>query len=294
MGRKKAVAEAQIPETAEVSSEPKKRNIDFKWVPIDRIIPNSWNVNTQDDLTFNLLQDEIAEVGLIDPLEVVPMEDDVYVILGGEHRWRAAKNLGYEEVPCIILTDTKWADQDLCRFVTVRLNVIHGKVDGDKFVVLYNDLAQKYGADSMQRLMGYTDTQQFQKMLGWVKKGLKQSLPKEMAQQVDEATKEVKSVADLSRIIQEMFNKYGETLSQDFMVFTYGKQSHIYVAMSAQMRRSMDRVMECCRFTGQSINDFLKPVFDECARKAVVEIEGKKQEEAVKGPSDVASAKPEW
>jgi hypothetical protein len=294
MGRKKASVEAQEPETAKVSADPKKRNIDFKWVPIDQIIPNSWNVNTQDEITFNILQDEIAEVGLIDPIEVVALEEDVYVILGGEHRWRAAKNLGFEEVPCILLTDTKWKDQDLQKFVTVRLNVIHGKVDSDKFVVLYNELAQKYGADSMQRLMGYADTQQFQKMLGWVKKGLKQSLPKEMGQQIEDATKEVKSVADLSKIIQDLFNKYGETVNQSFMVFTYGKQQHVYIAMDAKLRKSMDRVMECCRFTGQDINDFLRPIFDEFTKKAAIDIERKKQEEAVNGSSAVASAKPEW
>jgi hypothetical protein len=305
MGRKKAVPipppfEHEMPEVElekEVaSSEPaeKKRPIDFKWVPIDRLVPNSWNINVQDDITFNLLQDEIAEVGMIDPIEVVPLEDDVYVILGGEHRWRAAKNLGHEEVPCVLLTDTKWKDQDLQKFVTVRLNVIHGKVDSDKFVVLYNDMAAKYGADAMQRLMGYADTQQFQKMLGWVKKGLKQSLPKAMAQEVDEATKDVKSVQDLQNIIQELFQKYGDTLGLSFMVFTYGKQQHIYVSMDAKMRRSMDRVMECCRFTGQDINDFLRPLFDEFAKKAAVEIEKKEQQAASGGVTDVASEKPQW
>lgn len=303
MGRKKAVVDPPLPDEVipevelgvePVAPEAKKRSIAFKWVPIDQVVPNAWNINVQDDITFNLLQDEIAEVGLIDPIEVVPTEDDVYVILGGEHRWRAAKNLGHVEVPCILLTDTKWKDVDLQKFVTVRLNVIHGKVDSDKFVVLYNEMAAKYGQDAMQRLMGYADTQQFQKLLGWVKKGLKQSLPKEMAQEVEEATKDVKSVQDLQNIIQELFQKYGDTISQSFMVFTYGKQQHIYVSMDAKMRRSMDRVMECCRFTGQDMNDFLRPLFDDFAKKAAIEIERKKQVDAVHGPTNVASDKPEW
>lgn len=272
----------------------KKRYIEFQWVPIDLVIPNSWNINTQDDITFNLLQDEIADVGLIDPIEVVPTDDGLYVILGGEHRWRAAKNLGHEEVPCILLTDKKWQDVDLRKFVTVRLNVIHGKVDSDKFVTLYNELAAKYGADAMQRLMGYADTQQFQRLLGWVKKGLKQSLPKEMAQDVEDKTKDIKSVNDLQNVIQDLFQKYGDTLSSSYMIFVYGKQQHIYVQMDAKMRRSMDRVIECCRFTGQDLNDFLRPLFDEFTKKAAVEIEKKKQVDAVNGATDVAEKKPEW
>jgi hypothetical protein len=64
--------------------------------------------------------------------------------------------------------------------------------------------------------------------------------------------------------------------------------------MDAKLRKSMDRVMECCRFTGQDINDFLRPIFDEFTKKAAIDIERKKQEEAVNGSSAVASAKPEW
>lgn len=291
MSKKKGSA---APPPPAVEQEPKKRAIDFRWIPIDFLVPNTWNPNHQDDLTFNLLQDEIAETGLIDPVEVVPLEDGMYRIIGGEHRWRAAKNLGHEEVPCIVLTEAKWTDEDLQKFVTVRLNVIHGKLDPDKFLVLYKDMAAKYGEEAMQRMMGYADSQKFQKMLGWVKKGLKDSLPKEMAKDVEEATKEVKSVEDLGRIIQELFNKYGETVNQSFMVFTFGKQQHIYIGMDAKMRRAMDKVMECCRLLGQDINDFMKPVVDECLKKAVSSIEEKKQADAVSGSAPVAVIKTGW
>lgn len=272
-------------------SEQSTRSIDFKWIPIDLIIPNSWNPNAQNDVTFQLLQDEIAEVGLIDPIEVVPVDEGNYLILGGEHRWRAAKNLGFEEVPCVILTHQRWKDDDLKKFVTVRLNVIHGKLDPDKFLALYKEMADKYGEESMQRMMGYADSKQFQRMLGWVKKGLKQSLPKEMAQDVEEAAKEVKSVADLENIIQDLFNKYGETVNNSFMIFTYGKQQHIYVQMDAKMRRAMDRVLECCRQLKVDINEFMRPVLDEASKKAAIDIEKRKQADAVSG-SDVE--KSEW
>ncbi len=270
-----------------------KRPIQFKYLPIDLLVPNTWNINVQDELTFARLQDEIAEVGMIDPVEVVPTLEGLFVIIGGEHRWRAAKNLNHEEVPCVILTDEKWADGDLQKFVSVRMNVIHGKVDADKFVILYNEMANKYGADSLQRLLGYTDSRGFQKMLGWVKKGLKQSLPKEMAGEIEEATKEATSIADVSRIVQELFQKYGDTLASSFMVFTYGKQAHIYVKMSAKMRRSMDRVMEFCRTTGQDINQVMAPAVDECVRKATVELE-KARAETKEAPPVVAADTPEW
>jgi hypothetical protein len=280
MPRKKKEEPAQL-----AAPEPKKRPIEFKWIPIDSIVPNGWNPNTQDDITFNVMQDEIAQVGFIDPLEVVPLDDGTFMILGGEHRWRAAKNLNHEEVPCVVLTDEKWRESDLQKFVTVRLNVIHGKMDPDKFVALYNEMAAKYGAESMQRLMGYADTRQFEKMVSWVKKGLAKSLPKEMSKEIEEKTKDIKTVQDLERIIQELFAKYGDTVNQSFMIFTYGKQQHIYVAMDAKMRKAMDKAMECCRLMGTDMNDFMRPVVEDFVRKAAIEIEKKRAssgEEAVK------------
>jgi ParB-like nuclease domain len=261
-----------------------KRPIEFRWIPIDQLVPNAWNPNTQDEITFNLLQDEIATVGLIDPIEVVPTEEDLFLILGGEHRWRAAKNLNLEEVPVIILTDEKWKDGDLQRFVTVRMNVLHGKTDPDKFIALYNEMAQKYGAESMQRLMGYADTQQFQKMLGLVKKGLQKSLPQGMSQEIEERTADIKSVQDLERIIQELFAKHGDTLSLSFMVFSYGKQDHIYLQMNSKMRRALDKVLSCCKLLGQDLNDFMKPILEEAAHKAALEIEVRQNSKVVAEP----------
>lgn len=258
MAKKKS--DAKSLEASGNTEELKKRPIRFEYLNIDLIVPNAWNPNAQDELTFNLLQDEIAEVGLIDPIEVVPLEDGMFRIIGGEHRWRAAKNLGYFEVPCIILTDNKWTEEDLQKFVTVRLNVIHGKLDPEKFLTLYKEMAGKYGEEAMQRMMGYADSKAFQRTLGWVKKGLKESLPKEMAKEVEDATKEVKSVADLEKIIQDLFNKYGETVNQSFMVFTYGKQQHIYIQMSAKLRRAMDKVMTFSNVACKDINEVLERV----------------------------------
>lgn len=294
MPRKKKDAAAAVELEAAPPVPGQGTRLDMRYINIDLIVPNAWNANTMNDITFNRLQDEIAEVGFIDPLEVVPNDEGFFVIIGGEHRWRAAKNLGFSEVPCVVLGEARWKDQDLQKFVTVRLNVLHGQLDPDKFVSLYNEMAGKYGADSIQHLMGYTDAQKFQKMLGWVKKGLKQSLPKEMAGQVDDATKEVKSVSDLSRIIQDLFNQYGETVNQSFMVFVYGKQKHIYVAMDVKMRRAMEQVMEASRLLKKDINELLLPAIEARAKQAAIEIESAKMSDAVNPSGSVAENKPGW
>ena len=234
----------------------------------------------QDDLTFQRLCDEIRDVGFLDPLEVVPLDTGRYRILGGEHRWQAAKVIGLEELPCSVLVDAKWQDEDLQKFTTVRLNVLKGKMDPEKFAKLYQEMASKYGAESLQHLMGYVDTKGFQKLVGDVKKGMKKSLPKDMQDEFDEKAKDAKTVEDLSNIIQHMFARYGDSVGMSFMIFTYGKQEHVYIQATSRTKKALDKVIQYCRESGDDINDVMGPIVEEAAKQMTAELKRAKQEAA--------------
>jgi hypothetical protein len=257
------------------------KKLDLRYIPIDLIHPNNWNPQGQDELTFQRLCDEIRDVGFVDPLEVVPMDDGTYRIIGGEHRWQAGKVVGLEELPCAVMMDAKWQDEDLQKFATVRLNVLKGKLDPEKFAKLYGEMAEKYGAEALQQLMGYVDTKGFQKLVGDVKRGLKKSLPKEMQDEFDEKAKDAKTVEDLSNIIQHLFAKHGDTVNMSFMVFTYGKQEHIYVQMNSKTKKAMDKVVSYCRLAHEDINDFMAGIIEQMGKAALKELE-KAQKEAEK------------
>lgn len=254
------------------------KKLDLRYIPIDLIHPNDWNPQGQDELTFQRLCDEIRDVGFVDPLEVVPMDDGTYRIIGGEHRWQAAKVVGLEELPCAVMMDAKWQDEDLQKFATVRLNVLKGKLDPEKFAKLYGEMAEKYGAEALQQLMGYVDTKGFQKLVGDVKRGMKKSLPKELQDEFDEKAKDAKTVEDLSNIIQHLFAKHGDTVSLSYMVFTYGKSEHVYVQMNSKAKKALDKVLSYCRSTDLDINDFLAPVIEEAGKKALKELEKAKRD----------------
>lgn len=252
-------------------SDPKKH--DLKYLPVDDLVPNAWNPQDQNEATFMRLCDEISEVGFIDPCEVVAMEDGTFRIIGGEHRWQAAKKVGLDEIPCVILQGKKWKDEDLQKFVTIRLNTIRGKVDPEKFMALYEEMAGKYGAEPLQQLMGYADTKAFEKLVHGVKKGLKKSLPPEMVEEFEKAAKDAKTAEDLEKIVQMLFAKYGDTVNLSFMIFTYGKQEHFYVQMNQKMRKAMNKVADYCKMTSTDINVFLEPIFKECLKKASEDLE---------------------
>ena len=110
---------------------------ELKYIAIENLIQNSWNSQYQDEKTFNMLVDDILDNGVLTALTVVPSTEDKYIILSGEHRWRAARVAGETELPCLVLTDTKFTDQEVCKFLSVRLNVLQGKQDPEKFLKIY-------------------------------------------------------------------------------------------------------------------------------------------------------------
>jgi hypothetical protein len=236
---------------------------------VDKILPNPWNANEQDERSFDALVDEVSETGFIDSITVVPLEGDLYRIIGGEHRWRAAKASGEEFVPCLILQGTKWKDEDLQKFVTVRMNMIKGKLNPTKFAAIYSEMATKYGKDQLQKLFGFVDKKAFAKLTRGVVEGAKRSLPKELHADLEEKAKDAKTAEDLGQIVQEMYAKYGDTMAQSFMVMTHGKQEHIYVALNTPMRKAMQKVMLFCETTQTDINAFMEPVLKECLAKAM-------------------------
>ena len=241
---------------------------DMAYLSVDDLVPNDWNPQHMSDDEFDRLVEEIRDAGFNSAIEVVEAADEKYVIMGGEHRWRAAKVCGLEHIPCLIYRGDKWEEQDLQKFVTVRLNVIGGTLDPMKFAKLYEEMASKYGKESLQHMFAFTDHKAFQKLVGGVKEGLKGSLPKNLQDEFDEAAKEAKTVEDLSRIIQELFNKYGDTVQQSFMVFTFGKQHHVYIQMTSKTKKALDKVLNYCKTTGEDINEVMAPIIKACAADA--------------------------
>lgn len=72
-------------------------------LPLDKIFPNP----NQPREYFNAekmfqIRESLRREGIISPLVVMDNEDGTYLIVDGERRYRAAKELGYTEVPVVI------------------------------------------------------------------------------------------------------------------------------------------------------------------------------------------------
>lgn len=242
-------------------------------LPIDSLDDAGWNPNSMKDKEFKRLVRNIKEGGMIDPVQVVPRPDGRYVIIGGHHRRRACELLGYATIPCVVLSDPRWQDEERQKLETVRLNAIKGSMNGEKMLALYQEVAAKHGAEAVADLMGYTDSDALRKALGQAKKAMRDAgLPPEAEDELEAAAKDARTLDNLAEIIHRIHQKYGATLNLHFIYFDWGGKKNLYVEVNSKAFKAIEKMMAEVRKRGIDAGDF----FEALAKnwQAAVEVEG--------------------
>lgn len=197
------------------------------WLDVDQLVPNDENPNVQDDATFNGLVESIEQDGWTAPMQAVSLGQldgkDMYEIVAGEHRWRAAKVLQCK-VPVIPLPKDDF-DEDRRQWALVKDNILKGQLNPEKFSKLYDRMAKKYDPEVLKALMGFTTSDAFQK----VYRQAKENLPPELQKALEDAKDEIKTIDDLSRVLNRLFQDHGETLPSNMMTFSYGSREVLWV-----------------------------------------------------------------
>lgn len=108
-----------------------------QYVPVKRLKPNKYNPNRQSEHDFELLLKSMSEDGFTQP--IVAIKDGT--IVDGEHRWRAALTLGYDEIPVVFTEMT----EEQMRIATLRHNRARDSEDIELSAQVLRDL-QELGA----------------------------------------------------------------------------------------------------------------------------------------------------
>ena len=91
--------EALIPEDTSKAKEK------IEVLRLSEIVPNEFQPRERFEAEkMDELRHSIREKGIIQPV-LVRLKDDVYELIAGERRWRAAKDLQIEEIPAIVKKD---------------------------------------------------------------------------------------------------------------------------------------------------------------------------------------------
>ena len=250
-----------------MSSIDKTKQLQRVNIPVGKLKANDLNPNAMSDAEFNMLYDNMELVGFVDPVFVRPLEDGSYRIIGGHHRLEVAKLIGYEEVPCTVIDDPAF-DEDQEKFQMVRMNVIKGKMTPQKFLKLYESLSDKYTEQVMADAFGFAEEEEFQKMIASVKKSLPDSMQKEFAK----AAKEIKTIDGLSKVLNEMFSKHGDTLPHGYMIVDFGGKDSIWVKLKPQTREHFLQFGDKLVDANRTMEDVLGELFARLAGDQVEEL----------------------
>lgn len=104
----------------------------ISYVSPDKLYPNAYNPNRQDEEEFELLLRSMTEDGFTVPILAQTSGE----IIDGEHRWRAAQRIGLKEIP-VVFTDMT-AEQ--MRIATLRHNRARGSEDIEEVIKIFHDL----------------------------------------------------------------------------------------------------------------------------------------------------------
>ena len=227
-------------------------------LPMSSLVKNTDNPNKMSSRQFDLLVENIERTGMTDPLLVRPIEGDKYRIVGGHHRFEAAEYLGFTEMPCTIITDPAF-DEEAEQFQMVRMNVIHGQMDPEKFVKLYNQMSAKYADDMLQEMFGFADEAMFQNLI----KQTKESLPPEMQEEFAEAAKEIKTIEDLASVLNHMISTFGDTLDYGYMILDFGGKDSVWLRMQAADMTAFKQIATSCKEKNVTVDSVFRALMCE-------------------------------
>lgn len=229
-------------------------------IPIEDLIPDDDNPNEMDEATFDLLIEEIREEGFDEPIQVRkhPTLEGKYQIGGGHHRVKAATVIGMQSVPAVV---KQWDDRKQ-KVALVKRNALRGELNKQKMAKLYKDLA-KNSKDpvQLQRELGFSNPKKLDALIEQAEKSLTQTQKKKLA----EAKENIKSLDDLSSVLNRIFKESGSELEQGYMVFSFGGKEHHYFKINDETNDALHRIKNRCEKEGTNFTEALQSIVTEAS-----------------------------
>ena len=256
-------------------------------VPLGLLVKNEDNPNKMSARAFDLLIDNLEKTGLTDAILVKPLdfklaltgaaetkgdaakmvtylvEHDLKLrIVGGHHRYDGAAYLGFDTVPVTIIMDPKFDEQQE-KFQLVRMNAIRGKLDPQAFFKLYSQLSEEYSDEILQDAFGLAEEAEFKSLVAQTAMMLPD---KALQEKFKESAKEIKTIDGLSKLLNEMFTKYGNTLPFGYMVFDHGGQRSMWLRIEGKTMTALELLGTMCIDQNRTVDDIMGGIVQAIAK----------------------------
>lgn len=215
--------------------------VDLRWVHVDAIEPNDYNPNEMDERLFDELAADIGDEELDQPVVVRPhpTKNGCFLIVDGEHRWRASKIKGLTEVPISVRDYT----EEEAMIKTVRRNMIHGELNVAKFSNMLRRLDDNGISPERARELMAMNPRQFDK--SW--KGQTSKTAERAEKLIENAEVGVQIttfVANLSQMIRDIVEQDGDTMAQGYIAFSFRGQSCLMISMDKALHKIVSEYMQ--------------------------------------------------
>lgn len=115
-------------------------------VPVSKVDFNPWNPNRQTAETFRKVKASLTAYGMVELPQVRRRPGGRYEVINGEHRVRAAAELGWQQVPVFDLGEVP--DQ-VAKKLTILTNELRGAPDAEAMSQLVRDLSRQEGLEQL-------------------------------------------------------------------------------------------------------------------------------------------------
>lgn len=210
-------------------------------VPIDRVRPNAYNPNEMDDRVFNELAADVLQDGDVDQPIVVRRVGDDYEIIDGEHRWRAAKVSGQQD----ILIVEKQVTDDQAKVMTVRRNVLRGSHNRVKFTELVKSLSSHGKTVEEVRKAMALGEREFARAYAAVEP---QKIDTSKALSAGEKNMAISTlVANLSQMVREIFQRHGDTAEKAYVAFGHKGKISLMISCDNALQKAVLEFTAICQ-----------------------------------------------
>lgn len=127
-------------------------DIDFRMVDIDALDKNSYNPNDMEAEFFEAVTGQVKAEGMNQPILVRPdpVATGRFVIVDGEHRWKASKVAGKKRIAVIVVP----YDEKTAKVRTLSMNNLRGQNIPIKLARLLVDLHKEFSPADIRKMTG--------------------------------------------------------------------------------------------------------------------------------------------